>query len=84
MGPYEERGCVDSEEDEVRLRFYVVDGYGEELADGYGANGAGAGGDIDAFCADVGWEDLLKKKISAMFGICREETGVLEGRLDGG
>ncbi len=65
---YEERGRVDSEEDEVRLRSYIVDGYGEELADGYGANGSGAGGDIDAFCADVGWEDLLKKKIQLCLG----------------
>jgi len=49
---------VDGEEDEVGFRTDVLDADGEELADDDGADGAGGRGDVDAFCADVGWEDL--------------------------
>jgi hypothetical protein len=49
---------VDGEEDEVGLGADVLDADGEELADYDGADGAGGRGDVDAFCADVGWEDL--------------------------
>jgi hypothetical protein len=51
-------GGVDSKEDEVGLGTDVLNADGEELADDDGADGAGGGANVDAFGADVGWEDL--------------------------
>jgi hypothetical protein len=54
-------GGVDGEEDEVSLGANVLNTDGEELPNDNGADGAGGGADVDAFGADVGWEDLWRK-----------------------